>query len=563
MYSLPANVNDLAELATEIAGVRKLFEDSTNTSENLRKASELKEKVQTRFKGISDNPSKAIQELIVVKGNAKWGTLKKRVFIEPYSKKTGEVKGHWRKTTDANIKDKVRKWWNKNPKGKEDFKAKMKGVIVATDQIDTQWPWKWKILKAKADANTAAGYFCGSSEAQFLRFVAGAQVDSEFNLKEKKLVLTAHGDLSYSLAEGTISGSWSLPDRDGVDLFSLMRLNEKGIKAIKDGHECRMRLTMEAKGKAFTGASIAGSVALPAIDLSGQDKDTTWSEQYQKANQRTGYAEAGVDAFAGASLDGKLAASGEWRPEAQEKFDSLAMIQGVAAGSAGIGAGAKVQFGYKNGKLRFECGAMVVVGLGGKSGFAFEIGIDEGFELLAHIFYSVDYHYVQEVMVDAFEAFRDYSFAQFWNIGEISSSAVTSSIMKVKNFGTWLASTIEYDRIGQVKKFIRTNLNDQKRLRNAPPETLGGQVLRTIMATVEESDFDTIIKVLESARTDHELKWIIRCTVDYEKDDEDGKLLQAGIRALTNFGRGPGDAYKNYAKRLTEILDDKKIIFKK
>ena len=78
------------------------------------------------------------------------------------------------------------------------------------------------------------------------------------------------------------------------------------------------------------------------------------------------------------------------------------------------------------------------------------------------------------------------------------------------------------------------NIKDPLKLRFAPPETLGGQVLKTIMATVEEKDFDAIIKVLESAKSVHELKWILRRLVDLKaKEDPNGDLLQEGIKKLS------------------------------
>lgn len=73
----------------------------------------------------------------------------------------------------------------------------------------------------------------------------------------------------------------------------------------------------------------------------------------------------------------------------KSKFEALALIQAVTAGSAGIGAGAKIQIGYKDGNFRLEMAALVVAGIGRKLGTAFEIGIDAGFNLLAHIFYNL------------------------------------------------------------------------------------------------------------------------------------------------------------------------------
>jgi outer membrane protein OmpA-like peptidoglycan-associated protein len=553
--ALRTHVEDVNTVAAEVAELRKLFEGGGDNDANLKKAKELEEKVIKRFKNISVKPASVIQELLVIKDNSKWGTLKKRVYIEPDAIENGTVKGEWKKATDTTVKDEIRKWYNKKPdKMKEDFKAKMKGVLWQSEAIDTKWPWDWKIPKPEDKSiETKAGYFEVKTDAQFLRFIAGVAVDTEFDLKKMSVKLAAHGDVSYSLAEGTVTGSWSLPDKDGADMFSLFNLNEKGHGAIiENGKECRLRITFEANGKAFAGAAVTASVALPSIDLSHNDSKSSWSEQYRKANQRTGYAEAGVDVFAGASGEGKITAKGEWSPDKKTKFESLALIQAVAAGSAGIGAGAKIQIGYKDGNFRLEMAAQVVAGIGGKLGTAFEIGIDAGFNLLAHIFYSVNYYYVKDVMGGAFDAFRDYAFAQFKETGKLTGLAAQKAITELSDFSGWLKDKSGY-HIDQVSKgfmdlkvVLRSNVNDILKLQNSPPETLGGQVLRTIMLTTESEDFDAIIRVLESAKSVHELKWIIRCIVDYKKDDPDGKLLEEGIKRLLVFGNDREDLEKSY-----------------
>ncbi len=72
--------------------------------------------------------------------------------------------------------------------------------VVGPKTRDEKWPWEFKTLKGKKGADTDAGYFEGSYEAQFLRFVAGASAGSEFDLKAMKLQLTASTNASYSPA---------------------------------------------------------------------------------------------------------------------------------------------------------------------------------------------------------------------------------------------------------------------------------------------------------------------------------------------------------------------------
>jgi hypothetical protein len=173
---------------------------------------------------------------------------------------------------------------------------------------------------------------------------------------------------------------------------------------------------------------------------------------------------------------------------------------------------------------------------------------------------------VDDVLLEAFHAFRDFSFAQFRRRKQGVTSAADAALAEVSNFGQWLSNSIQDGAIGTIKEIIRENINDVKKLKDAPPETLGGQVLRTIMSTVEESDFDAIIKVLESAATDHELKWIIRCVVDYVRDDKDGRLLQEGIRRILHYGEGiekTKTIRQTYYEKVISILDEKGILYEK
>jgi hypothetical protein len=91
--ALRTHVEDVNTVAAEIADLRKLFEGGGDSDANLKKAQGLEEKVRKRFKNISVKPSSVIQELLVIKDNSKWGTLNKRVYIEPDAIEHGTVKG--------------------------------------------------------------------------------------------------------------------------------------------------------------------------------------------------------------------------------------------------------------------------------------------------------------------------------------------------------------------------------------------------------------------------------------------------------------------------------------
>ena len=120
------------------------------------------------------------------------------------------------------MKKALQKWLKNDEEGKKkDFEIdpKLKALIWESESIERKWPWKFKTIENSGGVDTAAGYFSGAYEAQFLRFLAGANAESEFDLRKKIIKLTASANASYSLAEGTISGKWSLPDKNGFDIF--------------------------------------------------------------------------------------------------------------------------------------------------------------------------------------------------------------------------------------------------------------------------------------------------------------------------------------------------------
>ena len=99
----------------------------------------------------------------------------------------------------------------------------------------------------------------------------------------------------------------------------------------------------------------------------------------------------------------------------------------------------------------------------------------------------------------------------------------------------------------------------------SPPETLG-RLIQTIMSTAEEDDFSAIIKILESAQSEHELKWILRNVVENsgKTDAEKGEAIQEGIRKVLVFGtdsdalKGAQQVFQNTVK---DLFDEKSITY--
>ena len=189
---------------------------------------------------------------------------------------------------------------------------------------------------------------------------------------------------------------------------------------------------------------------------------------------------------------------------------------------------------------------MAVLGPGGKGECAFELGVDEGIELLAHLYNCIDFHRIDSVAKAAFEVYLNLTFFQFVAVGKLAEFAK-------EKISTWLAGRKEYDKdLKRTKQAIYANLNDKRRLLKSPPEALG-ELLQLIVEVPEKEDFSAILRVLQSAegRNDkaHKLKWIIRCFHDPElsrklagKDEKTKErmkkaALEEGIEELMSFGK--------------------------
>jgi hypothetical protein len=264
------------------------------------------------------------------------------------------------------------------------------------------------------------------------------------------------------------------------------------------------------------------------------------------------------DGFAGASAEGKLISIVEWCKDFSADFKSLAEFAAIAAGSAGAGAEVKFEVKYDNGKFRIETSVMAVVGIGGKYGGVFELNVDQGVALIAHLFDCVNFHYITAVKSEAFDAYVNVTLGRFLFIGTFAKRYLSG-------FSSWIG-TVAKEEYKDTKQTILKNIEDRSKLEISPPEALG-QLLQTIVKIPEEDDFEAILKVLRSADRigdeGHKLKWIIRSFHDPDlskksvtiREQESKTALEEGIRELMEFGKKLDDnKYENYNKEFLMIL---------
>lgn len=156
------------------------------------------------------------------------------------------------------------------------------------------------------------------------------------------------------------------------------------------------------------------------------------------------------DGFAWASAEGKLISIVEWCKDMSEDFKSLAEFAAMAAGSAGVGTEVKFEVKYDNGKFRVETGVMAVVGIGGKYGGLFELNVDQGVALIAHLFDCVNFHYITAIKSEAFDAYVNVTLGRFLFIGTFADKYLSG----IRN---WI-KTVSNKEYKEAKQVVRKNI---------------------------------------------------------------------------------------------------------
>lgn len=543
-------IETLGNFAIEISDTRSAIENASSRDESLKKAREMQVKAKKLFEGLDTNPEDAIQEIVVLQKSPKCKKVRGFEYIRKKKLDSGEITAEFRKIGDENVKKRIQELSEESDgDNKRAISAELKANLWKSEEFEKHWPEVWrfqgdnKAAKSFGDDNK---YVSATVGAQWLRYTHAATLDSSFNLKEAKLALKLQGSVEYALAEGKIQAGLAIPDKDGGDLFGLFRLDDEAKDAlIRTGRECRFRLYFNVKGFVLAGASLSGSLALPNIDLKEPEPDAEVG--------------ANVSGFLGGGAGGSVTPSFQWAPD---KTDFGALLEGQLGGelNAGIGIELAASAGLTDGEFRIRLSAQLVGGLGGKGSISVAVGIDEGFELIAHLLYSVNYHRLDEIKGNAFTRFAAISFATF--LGPIGTgvSAIAAITNAVIDFSGWLTNRRRAEDLDTVKDTIRQNLKDTEKLKKAPPETLA-RLLLTIMETPEEKDFEDIITVLQAVDSEHEMAWVLRRITDLptETDDQKGVALKAGVRKLQEHGselRG----FSGYYSNLTVVLVQKGII---
>jgi hypothetical protein len=562
---------EFKSILTEISKLEKLRDLTLKCMET--KDQGARKKIQEEIEKETDelfetetigDASAAFEELILIRRNKKWGNTKGSVFIRPYGKKNKtEIKGHWRKDSDATLKKNLDDLLKRAPGSKEHpplFDSEFKAKLFETDPIQHH-SFLWRTKPDPREKNGEPINF--KPEAALCRFAMNITLaESSIDLKEKKFHLGSNGSISFGLLEGKVEGKYPWPEK-GINLLTFLKKTTHLDAFIKKDRQCLLRLNVTLGAKGFLELTVAGALNLPDIDLSKEKVKGKKKESGSKDHKAGPHASLGAEAhgFAGARASAELSVSPEWARKDGDKFQSLGSC-GVEGGvSAGLGGEAEWKIEYKSGTFHIKAGAGLTAGLGCKGSFSFELGVEEGFHFIGYLLHSVDYHYVVEIQAEAFKAYKNYTFT-LMTLGHKVLTAETAMVVDViTDFGNWLTD-IATD-LKTVKKSLFESSVAQGTLSNVPPEALG-QALITIMQTREPDDFKSILSILYSTmrpganvKTDpsanHKLKWTLRAVSGIDIPDVDGPGIQSmkedaikkGIKVVRDFGYGVGYTDEN------------------
>lgn len=546
--------------------------EATDPAMRRKTQEEIEAEVHALFDGETiGEAGGAVEELLLVRRNPRWGKTPGWVYIRPHAKKNGTlIQGVWRKDRDATVRKNLDDLLKKAPGSKEHsplLAADLKLKLFQTDPLQTR-----KILwhdTVEKNGTMAGQPFTFSREGAVCRLLMhwdGA--DGSMDLKEKKIRLGTGGSLSLGILEGKAEGNFPLPEK-GVNLLPFLKATPYLGPAIGKGRECMLRLHVTLSAQAFAGLTIAGALNLLDLDL---------SKEKLSGKKKDGgpHASAGgsVDGFAGAQAGVGLEVAAEWARKEEDKFEALGSCGVEGGGSAGAGGKAEWEIEYRNGTFHFKAGAALTVGLGCKGGFRFELSVEEGFKFMGHLLNCMDYHYVVEIQAAAFLAYKNYAFT-LMTLGHKALTAEKAMAVEIiTNFGAWLEKA--KTRLQEIKQALADSSVAQATLSNVPPEALG-QALITLMQTREQSDFRSILLILNSTvrpradvKTDpsanHKLIRTLQSLTDLLTPEEKGSAMKAGqgegvkpaIKKIEDFGKGIGYVDKNGKKPKSneEFLDD-------
>jgi len=406
-------LNDQAKQSGDLA--RKLQDawKSSDPASMLKNVKDIASEIEQFFAGLAQDPEKAIEELVVVKGHDKWADQAKRFFARPSALDQIVSEGvEWKEATDQKLTGALNALKRKSQLAQE--------VLDQLCQSGSTMPPNWKFAqKAAAGALASAGQrFATDVTARFMRFVSGMGIDQKLDAVEKKLQLNKFGDLTFSLLNGSLSGQWYVPDQTGLNLFELINFAPKSGPA----PVCLLRFYAKAEGHVFSKGGLSGALKLPNLDL--------------KALSGKG---GGTGALSGAaSGGGSLSAQVEWSASSSDTYRDLATLSVSAQGGAALSGKQALDVSFKKGSLRGSFPSKLVKGFDGDGSISFDAPAEEGIALITYLFSAIVKHYFEEVTHHG-EGMRELVTSRFEEVADHIKQGADKVVAKATDIARWFS----------------------------------------------------------------------------------------------------------------------------
>jgi peptidoglycan hydrolase-like protein with peptidoglycan-binding domain len=375
--------------------------------------------------------------------------------------------------------------------------AYMLGPVTGADYFFEKFPRVFR--KGFGDKwESPDGHFAASAEAKFLRFSYQAKAQSMYDPLRGKIDAKIGIGGSVSLMEGKADLNAYLPNKKGFAL------------PVSEGEDLRSRFKFYGEVSGFVGAigELSAGAAL------------SWKPQVDEDDDFMGVrCEAGLEAFAGAKVQGKVGVAIEWfNPDpAENKWKVLAEFSAGVTFAAGIGITAKfyLDFDAKSGSFKFYCKLEIVVKLGMGTEYKGKISIKEIFDFLWALLTRADWGKIAEM---SFNAFIEASKMMVGSAMMGVLGPVGVGIYLLASFGSW------WNDQGKITDMADNILADKAPylLKKGTPEAKGMAIYRLTQASWmwDETSETASLKVLKSAKHKREAEKILK-SIDPDGRDPD------------------------------------------
>ncbi|WP_155018832.1 ATPase [Enterobacter hormaechei] len=476
--------------------------------------------------------------------------------------------GNIKSINTQKIKEQLKKLESKS-KGIKFFEVKDIGEI---DKTLCDWADSWNssvVLEKEIGQNIDV-----SAGAQFLRFTSNTGASGEWDPYKGKLTIKGEHSTVLSVASGTASAKFYIPDRIG---WSLKMLPPPGKTKVLNMGMWRMYLETSLIGFAGASAQVEAQLQVTTIgtkqvimgDREGRlprfrDRHSPTGAAFHQAREKNEEgASASAEIFSGARAEFKMKGGVQWlQPleltvhqgkkgdDAKEaaKFVDFCSISEAFVGMVGAGAGGKFQCDFINGRFCFSIAASLCLGAGAKGSFEAEVDYDKLYDFgywLVYQLYGLDYSFLEVISERAFISFTKISILLLTEMKSEIENQLKNMKITIRDINEAFEAIVSFFEDGMKGSQKRNDiaskiLADPKVLFKMTPEAKGILIYlltrhgfndhfdlnNRVMLDIYHDRKEAILTILDSIQTQREWFQV------FSHCNADGSDLAAGNSAL-------------------------------